>query len=276
MKPVFHPLILLGLGLATALAHAEQQPLWEVGVGVGGIDFPKYRGSEERRIYVLPVPYFTYNGPFLKVTRQSARGLLFRSERVEMDVSLGGSVPSSTTAARAGMPNLDATFEVGPQLQYHLYYDEKKETNVDLRFPVRPAIATNLTHFQHIGWVFEPRLNLDLKNMRQSGWNMGLSTGPVYADRRYNQYFYSVDPQYATATRPAYVAPGGYSGFQITAALSKRFPGYWTGGFVQWDDLGSAVFADSPLVTSRHTFTFGWAITWVVGRSPEMVEVSGD
>jgi outer membrane protein len=100
--------------------------------------------------------------------------------------------------------------------------------------------------------------------------------GPVYADRRYNGYFYSVDPQYATQSRPAYAAPGGYSGYQITVALSKRFPGYWTGGFVQWDDMGRAVFADSPLVTARHTFTFGWAISWVFGKSGQMVEVSDE
>ncbi len=259
-----------------AFAWAEQQPVWEAGVGVGAVDFPKYRGSDERRLWVLPVPYFTYNGPFLKVTRQSARGLLFRTERVEMDVSLGGSVPSSATAARAGMPNLDATFEVGPQIQYHLYYDEKKETNVDLRLPLRPAIATDLSHFQHIGWVFEPRLNLDLRNLWRSRWNMGLAAGPVYADRRYNGYFYGVDPQYATPSRPAYAAAGGYGGYQITWALSKRFPGYWTGGFVRWDDMGSAVFADSPLVTARHTFSFGWAVTWVIDSSSERVEVNDD
>lgn len=267
---------LLCLALLPALARAEQRPLWELGAGVGAIDFPKYRGSSERRVWVLPVPYFTYNGPFLKVTRQSARGLLFRSDRVEMDVSLGGSVPSSSTAARTGMPSLDATFEVGPQLQFHLYYDEKKETNVDLRLPVRPAIATNLSHFQHIGWVFDPRLNLDLKDIGHSGWNMGLGGGPVYADRRYNAYFYGVDAQYATPSRPAYVPSGGYSGYQFTVSLSKRFPAYWTGGFVRRDDLGSAVFADSPLVTARHSFTFGWAITWMIEKSAQTVDVTDD
>lgn len=274
VKPLLFVLVLFVV--ACGLAQAREAPLWEVGAGVGAVDFPNYRGSEERRIWVLPVPYFTYNGPFLKITRQSARGLLFRSDRVEMDVSFSGSVPSSDTVARAGMPKLDATFEVGPQVQFHLYYDEKKETNVDLRLPLRPAIATNFSHFQHIGWVFQPRLNLDLKNLRQSGWNLGTAIGPVYGDRRYNQYFYSVDTQYATPSRPAYAAAGGYAGYQLTFALSKRFPGYWTGGFVRWDDLGSAVFADSPLVTARHTFTFGWAITWVLDKSSEMVEVSDD
>ncbi len=275
---VTRAILVFCLCLSPALGWAEQQPLWEVGAGVAGIDFPKYRGSSERRAWLLPVPYFTYNGDFLKVTRQSARGMLFRSDRVEMDVSFSGSVPSSgkDTQARAGMPNLDATFEVGPQLQFHLYYDENKATNLDLRLPVRPAIATDFRHFQHIGWVFEPNLNLDLRNMGHSGWNMGLAGGPVYADTRYNQYFYSVEPQYATASRAAYVASAGYSGYQVTLALSKRFPGYWTGGFVKWDNLAGAVFAGSPLVTSTHFFTFGWAITWMIDRSAQTVNVTND
>ncbi len=271
-------MLLLCLCALPAAAHAGQEPLWEVGAGAAVIDFPKYRGSSERRAWLLPVPYVTYNGPFLKVTRESARGLLCRSERVEMDISFSGSVPSSSkdTQARAGMPNLDATFEVGPQLMFHLYYDAQKETNLDLRLPVRPAIATDFSHFQHIGWVFQPQLDLDLRNVAQSGWKLGLAGGPVYADTRYNQYFYSVDPQYATPSRPAYAAPAGYSGYQVTVALSKRFPGYWTGAFVRWDNLAGAVFAASPLVTSTHFFTFGWAVTWMIGRSGQMVEVTND
>lgn len=282
---VFRKVGIVILGLAVLLmcllsvpAWAEQRPKWEIGAGFAGLDFPKYRGSKERRVYVLPVPYFTYQGDFLKVTRQSARGLLYRSNRVEMDVSFGGSVPSGgkDTQARQGMPNLDGTFEIGPQVIFHLYYDEKKETNLDLRLPVRPAVATDFSHFKHIGWIFQPRLNLDLKNIAQSGWNLGLSGGTVYADSRYHGYFYSVPVAYATPTRPAYAAAGGYSGYQLTVALSKRFPGYWTGAFVKWDNLSGAAFAGSPLVTSTHFFTFGFAVTWVFSRSEKMVEVSND
>lgn len=266
------------LGIVPIAGWAEPQPVWEVGAGVAAIDFPKYRGSNERRAYFLPVPYFTYNGEFLQVSRQSVRGLLFRRGRVEVDISLNGSVPASSkdVQIRNGMPNLDATFEIGPQLKLHLYNDENKETNFDLRFPLRPAIATDLSHFQHIGWVFQPQMNLDLNNIRQTGWKLGLAAGPVYEDKRYNQYFYNVDPQYATSTRPAYTAHGGYSGYQVIAALSKRFPGYWIGGFVKWDNLGGAVFADSPLVKSRRYFTAGWSVTWMLDKSDQVVEVKND
>ena len=34
-----------------------------------------------------------------------------------------------------------------------------------------------------------------------TGLNLGVSAGPLFADRGYNSYYYSVEPQYATASR---------------------------------------------------------------------------
>ena len=51
----------LGLVLSLAMgmpqgASAETQPLWEMGFGFGGLTAPDYRGSDEQRGYLLPVP----------------------------------------------------------------------------------------------------------------------------------------------------------------------------------------------------------------------------
>jgi outer membrane scaffolding protein for murein synthesis (MipA/OmpV family) len=45
---------------------------------------------------------------------------------------------------------------------------------------------------------------------------------------------------------------------------------------MKWDDLNGAVFADSPLVKNKQYFTLGFAVTWVLGKSDKMVEVSND
>ena len=50
-----------------------------------------------------------------------------------------------------------------------------------------------------------------------------MAVGPVFTDRRYNQYFYGID-DYARADRPAYTAHGGYAGSQFVVAMTKRFP----------------------------------------------------
>jgi outer membrane scaffolding protein for murein synthesis (MipA/OmpV family) len=258
--------------------HAEQRPELELGVGVGMVNFPIYRGAEERRSWLLPVPYFDYNGDKLQINRDRLRSRLFRSDRIELDISVSGSVPvnSSDTTARKGMDDIDAILEVGPLLNVHLYYDERKQTNLDLRLPVRAVLPVRPYRIDHQGWIFQPALNLDLRNVWQSGWNMGLQAALVYGDQGYTQYFYNVAPQFATATRPAYSTTGGYGGSQFTTALSRRKSGMWMGGFLRWDNLSGAVFEDSPLVTRKQAFSLGFAVSWILYSSEKMVEVSND
>jgi outer membrane protein len=254
-------------------ALAEQVPQWEIGAGAAYIDFPHYRGSNERQSYVLPIPYVIYRGDILKVDRQRMRGLLFHSETVELDVSVNGSVPVRNDGARLGMPDLDPTFEIGPVLNISLYKSESNHTELELRLPLRSVIATDLSYLRDIGLMFQPHLNLDVKNVvGQAGWNLGMGAGPIFTDRRYNQYFYSVDAGYARPDRPAYVASGGYAGSQFVVALSKRFLRYWVGGFVKWDRLQGAAFEGSPLVKSRDSATFGIAVSRVFAESPVRVE----
>jgi outer membrane scaffolding protein for murein synthesis (MipA/OmpV family) len=96
----------------------------------------------------------------------------------------------------------------------------------------------------------------------------------VFSDQRYNQYFYGVDPAFATASRPAYHAGGGYGGTQLIVALSKRYREFWVGGFAKWDTLNHAVFADSPLVKTHQYFGAGVALAWMVGESKIKVETN--
>lgn len=270
--------ITLALLMGCGLAQAELKPEWELGVGVGAVDFPIYRGAAERRTYVLPTPYVQYRGDFLQVDRERVRGLLFRHDRVELDLSVNGSVPvrSKDSAARQGMPDLDPTLELGPELQLHLYYDERKHTNLDLRLPVRAVYAVNFGRFDQVGWVHHPLLNLDLRNVLQSGWNLGMQAGLLRGNRGYHAYFYDVAPQYANATRPTYTATGGASGRQFTIGLSRRRGDVWMGAFAKYDDLRSAVFVDSPLVQKREDYSVGFAIAWVFSKSQKMVEVRED
>ncbi|MBI5007067.1 MAG: MipA/OmpV family protein [Nitrosomonadales bacterium] len=270
-------LLFAALGsIPVAHAQTEIRPLWEIGAGFAAIDFPVYRGADERKSYLLPVPYIAYNGETLQVNRERVRGLIFKRDRVEMDVSVNGSVPAKGAIARQGMPDLDPTLELGPSLNFHLWYTEDKHNTFDMRMPLRAVIASDFKHFRHAGWLFQPQLNLDFHDIDHNGWNIGLVAGVIYSDKHYHGYFYNVEQQYATAQRPAYTAAGGYSGTQFIFAFNKRHEGYWTGGFMKWDSLKGAVFTDSPLVRSKEYFTVGFAITWILDKSDELVEVEYD
>ncbi len=266
-------LLLSFCSLTAAQAQTEIKPLWEIGAGIAYIDFPVYRGADERKSYWLPAPYVLYNGDVLKVNRERVRGLIFKRDRIELDVSVNGSVPAKGAKARQGMPDLDPTLEFGPSLNFHILYTEDKRNTFDVRMPLRAVIASDFKRVHHEGWLFQPQLNLDFRDIGHNGWNIGLVAGVIYSDRRYHAYFYDVAPQYVTPERPAYTAPGGYAGTQSILAFNKRYPGFWVGGFAKWDNLKGAVFADSPLVRSKEYFTVGFAITWILDKSDELVEV---
>ena len=256
-------------------ARAELFPLWEAGAGATVIHFPEYPGSDQRRTYVLPIPYVVYRGERFKVDRQKVRGLLFSHRLAELDMSLGGSVPvqSDDNDARQGMPDLDPTLEIGPSLNVFLYRTPSNRLTVELRLPLRAVEATDLRSIHHEGWLFHPHVNVDVRDIWPGpGWRLGMLAGPLFGSRQYHNYFYGVAPAFATAARPAYEASGGYSGMQAIAALSKRFENYWVGAFVKGDSLHGATFVDSPLVRRKYAFAAGFAVAYVFAKSSERVE----
>jgi outer membrane scaffolding protein for murein synthesis (MipA/OmpV family) len=258
--------------LAAAPAAAADLPLWEAGIGVAALAMPDYRGSDEGRGYLLPLPYLVYRGEFLKADRHGIRGRLFDSERLELDLSLGASLPvdSADNAARAGMPDLQPSVEIGPSLEIRLWRDG--DTRLDLRLPLRAAFTLESPP-RAIGWVATPHLNLDVPGRGAlAGWHLGLLAGPLYGSRRQHEYFYGVAPQFATATRPAYEARGGYGGLQFLASASRRFARTWVGAFARADTLRGAVFDASPLVKRESYFAAGLGISWVIDVSRERVE----
>ena len=263
-----------GAVLATgseALRSGRSEPLWELGFGAAAVRFPDYRGSDEASTYVLPLPFVAYRGRFLRADRDGARAILFAGRRLEIDVSLNASTPtkSKDNDARSGMRNLPGTFEIGPNANIELWQSGDRRYRVDLRLPVREAITIEKSPHA-IGVTFQPNLNLDIRNF-DGAWNIGMLAGPLFASRRYHQHFYGVDADDATASRPAYDARGGYSGWRATMAFSRRIGPAWLGGFVRYDDLSGARFAASPLVRTERAWFAGFGISWLIASSDARV-----
>ena len=257
---------------ATSAARADQKPLWEFGLGAGMFVFNDYRGSNTTHAYPIPVPYFVYRGAIFKSDQEGLRGRLFHLDRVELNLSISGTTPVRNDSARHGMPDLRPTLEMGGSLNIHLWRSSDERFKLDLRLPARAALTLEASP-RMIGVFVEPHINLDIAQFRGSeGWKLGLLAGPLFADRRYNDYFYTVSPQYATADRPAYEAHGGYAGTQTLVSLTRRFPGHWCGFFVRHDTLGGASFASSPLVKTNSYWSGGFGVIWVIRRSSQSVE----
>jgi len=252
--------VLIGaIGAFSADTAQADQPLWELGMGAAALRVPHYRGSDQSHDWLLPVPYLVFRGSFLRSDREGTRAVLLDSDRVDLDLSFGATPPANTddNRARAGMRELGATLEVGPNL--NMVLARGTGWKLDLRVPVRAAF-TVASHPRTIGWISNPVINLDAQVW---GWNIGLQTGPLLGSRRFHGYFYDVAPAEATAIRPAYAAGGGSAGWALTSSASRRVGSWWLAGFVRADTLRGAAFRDSPLVKQDSNLTFGFAASWV-------------
>ena len=246
--------------LTTEAIASKPLPGFELGVGVAAFSLPDYRGSEDSSTYVLPGPYIRYRSKRLRVDG-GAKGIFFESEDILL--SLSGDLTLATdddSDAREGMDDLDTILEIGPALNYRIHPMKTGAMWIDLA--VRFGRTVN-SDFEDIGYVFAPRLSWRKPARFLGESKIRLSIGPLFADSRYHDYFYSVDESEATATRKAYDADGGYSGMRSEFTYSKRIGSYQLGGFVRYDNMRGAVIDDSPLVTDKETWTFGLAAAWV-------------
>ncbi len=275
-------LTLLGgllLGAIALHAHADedkQPPVWDFGLGIGAVSFGDYRGADTTHVYVLPVPYLYYHGDFLKADRKGIRGKLFRQDWIELNISANATTPVRRNATRAGMPNLRSTVEIGPSIDLHLFKSENERVSFDVRVPLRGAFTVQARPHS-IGAVFAPNAALDIKDVLGfQGWYFGAQAGPLFADHRYHNYFYTVAPQFATAQRPAYEATAGYAGAEFLLALSKRYPSFWVGAYVRHDTLAGAVFEDSPLVKRDNYWASGIGMAWIIHQSRRRVDDTDD
>ena len=253
---------------------ADEKPLWEFGLGTGALVFEDYRGANTTHAYVLPLPYFVYRGKFLQSDRNGIRGRLFGQDWIEMNISVNATTPVRRNATRAGMPDLRSTIEVGPSVDMHLWKSADEKMKFDVRVPLR-ASFTIQSPPHDIGTIFAPHASLDIADVGGfQGWYLGVLAGPLFADHRYHDYFYSVAQQYATADRPAYEARAGYAGAEFLGALSKRYPSYWVGAYLRHDSLSGAAFDASPLVKRNSYWTGGFGVAWIIRQSTDLVEAT--
>lgn len=265
--------IALGCGCMRTSRGAEK-PLWEVGIGVGLLAFDDYRGSDSAHSYPIPIPYVVYRGKFFKADHEGMRGQVFNNDRLDLTLSLNATTPVSSrdSDARVGMPDLKPTFELGPELDVHLWRSADDRLRLTLQLPARRSM-TLAANPRAVGWLFAPSLDLDVEHVAgQAGWIAGIQAGPLFADRDYLRYFYAVAANFATASRPAYEPAGGYSGAELLLGTSRRFKRFWVFAFARHDSLAGADFLASPLVRSRNYWFGGVGFAWLIGKSSRQVE----
>lgn len=264
----------LALGAAVPALAQPALPRWEAGLGAIGLYAPDYRGADQMRVRAFPLPYLVYRGDWLRADREGLRARLFEGDRVQFNFSAGIGLPVSSrrNEARRGMPEIDWVGEVGPAMNLRLARWDGGRTELDLRLPVRTAFALD-NGVDYIGSVFGPSLRVGFRGIAGSeGTLLRIATGPLFATGDYHRFYYGVEPQFATASRPAYRPSGGYSGWDVSVNAVK-FSGRWRMfAFAGADFIGGAQFEDSPLIRRRTTWSTGVGFAYVFYQSEERVQ----
>ncbi len=263
---------------ASEPGRADALPLWEVAAGGVGMRLPVYRGADETRSFVLPFVYPVYRGPIWRVDDEGARGVLFSSDRLDLKLSLDGNLPadSDDIDRRDGMSDLDPTVQIGPSLEIKLWRDRAAHQQLSVNLPLRAVFTLDFEDGEAIGFTTSPHLRYN-RSVRLLGrpWRLRLSAGLEFGSEAFHDYFYEVEPRFATPERTAYDADGGFGGTRFVFTFTSRHPGgkNWLSLFARYDEIDGAVFEDSPLVSRSDGLTVGFVYAYFFARSKQTVLV---
>lgn len=247
---------------------AAQEYRWEAGVGAVAANLPLYPGSSQTSNYFIPFPYLLVESEYLDID-QGIKSKLLKSSNLRFSLSGGLGVPvnSEDSDIRKGMPDLDLVLQIGPSLDMIFDNDKSDGREWRLELPLRLAIATDIKSTQNIGWLLEPRVAYESNRLRKSGWAYEFKAGVRFATDKYHAYYYDVEPQFATAFRPAYESSGGYSGAFTSLVASWRKDSMIYFARLRYQYLGGSVYEDSPLVEENGYFFIGVGLSWIFAES---------
>jgi outer membrane scaffolding protein for murein synthesis (MipA/OmpV family) len=262
--------LLAACAMLPIAAGAQELPLWEAGIVGASASTPAYPGSENRSARTLLVPFLIYRGDVFRADQSGIGMRLFRSERVQLDVGLAASLParSDDVEARAGMPNLGTLLELGPRIKVQLT-KPTPYSGLRLDLPLRTVIEAR-SGLRTQGVTFEPKLVYEFDAPDRS-WGIDTNIGVVFGNRKINRYFYEVQPQYATAERPAYQADAGLMLVRAGISGSRLInPDLRLFGFMRYESYANAANRDGPLITRDTGASIGFGFAWTIKRSARM------
>jgi outer membrane scaffolding protein for murein synthesis (MipA/OmpV family) len=264
-------LALLCLAMPMAIAQGTEseatEPLWEWRLAGFGHYGSAYPASEDYQLNIIPLPYPIFRGKYLRLgddRENPVTSRLFRRDRIKLDFSfgLGFPVDSDDIEARTGMPDLDLLLEAGPELEMEFaspaFFDGRWLLSLDLR----AAFSFDDLDATYQGLVMGPEL-VYLKKLARQKDELKIRLTPTFANSRYMGYFYTVDPAFATPTRSAYRADGGYLGTDLSISWLKSLDDAFElllGGRVS--SFHGAVNRNSPLFTADMTYSVYAVISW--------------
>ncbi|MDO6695187.1 MipA/OmpV family protein [Aliiglaciecola sp. 3_MG-2023] len=253
-----------------------KKPRWEAGIIGAGFSTPEYPGAADNHNNGFVLPFFIYRGDIIRVGENSViRAVAVEKSWLEIDLSLDAafSADSSDDSVRAGMPDLDFVFEVGPQIRVKLFESGKKATGIQqiqFKLQSRGVFSTDFSSITHRGYVLNPELTYQYIGALQSEDRFRISISPIWGTEKLHDYFYQVDAKFATAQRPEYDAKAGYLGVSLSGAyMFNVTPTVRMFMSASYRFQNNAANIHSPLLVDNNNYAFGAGIVWQIRKSTE-------
>lgn len=260
-------------------ASVQRRPVWEIGVGGGyfsGFDYPASKDANQR---FLALPFFIYRSPQFRFGGGGIRAVAVERPRLKLDLGVAASLNASSegNSVREGMEDLNFLFEIGPQLELSLS-DRAMPSGgrVLVRFnaELRAVLETDFRRINHRGLVAELGLGINYRNVKRSGIDLLAAISTSYGSERLQDYFYEVDPEFATDTRPVFNAKGGYLETKVFGGLGFRprkhvrvFVGMFSGLY------DGARNQKSPLFETTSSTGFAIGFVWTIKTSSRFIDI---
>jgi MipA family protein len=260
---------LLFLTAWPSFALEKDLPLWELGLGVGGLFFQDYPASNESNVWMIPVPTFQYRGEILRADeREGARAYLLKSSDWSLELGANGlpNVNSEKNEARQGMSNIPWGVQLGPQFVAHF------AENYKFKLGFYQAISTDFDFTKQIGVLSEIELERLFDNNLSSIFNSSKSHGRLSfsifsGSKEFLANYYEVSQADSLVNRAYYESRAGLLNYEISyfQALEIRPWSFFVGISSEHYDISAN--RKSPLHKTDQNFKGFIGLTYLIYES---------
>lgn len=256
--------------------------LWEFRLAAFGRYAPVYPGADDTDVSLLPIPFPVYRGSFLRFGEsldQVARGEITETKRLRIGIDLDFTFgeDSEDVALRRGMPDLDFLLELGPELEIRLTDRTPVEGEFFLALQLRAGISLDGLDPSSRGFLFNPQFEYRRDGVFGGDYLLSLRVKPTWASEDYMDYYYEVDPAFATGQRPAFDAREGFLGTKFTAALTREINDKLTLGIsASYYRHDNAANDTSPLFERDSGTSVQAALVWKLAESERRAKTRAD
>jgi len=253
-----------------APSATSDRPLWEAGFAGLVSNGPDYPAAGTRRTRGIVAPVIIYRGSWLKADDDGVRSVVLQDGNLTLDLSASAAFNARSNGARAGMPDLDYLFQLGPQAVYRVNLDGGQTVSAHTKF--RGVASTDFKNLNGRGWVAEQEFRWARRGWPDAASQVTAGAQFFWASEKLHDYFYQVDPTQVTAVRPAYDAEAGYFGSALRAGYARRIsPTLTATAGVTLNLYGGAANRDSPLFQKSTTSSVLLALIWMPWKSDTLV-----